>query len=78
MEFDVSEVIEKMPELCYYSNGNLQRGSAQIFKVTDSPSNLATQYLYYNMTDASDLADSGPYSYDYYSEHIKGSPNKSS
>ena len=71
MEFDVSEVIEKMPELCYYSNGNLQRGSAQIFKVTDSPSNLATQYLYYNMTDASDLADSGPYSYDYYSEHIK-------
>lgn len=71
LEFDVCEVVEKIPELCYYSNGNLQRGAAQIFKVVDSPSNLATQYLYYDVSDASDLSKSGAYSYDYYFEHIK-------
>ena len=71
MEFDISEVIKKMPDLCYYSNGNLQRGSAQIFKVTDSPSNLATEYMYYDITDASGLADSHGGSYDDYFERIK-------
>lgn len=62
-EFDVREIIAKMPEKCYYSTGNLQTNFATVLKVDDTPDRIRTEYLYSDMSDAFNLACSG-YDYD--------------
>lgn len=55
-EFDLQEIIAKKAEKCYYSSGNLQTNFASVFKVDDNPSEIRTKYLYYDISDAFDMA----------------------
>ena len=45
-EFDLQEVLTKMPEKCYYSTGNLQADASRIIKVQDDPNRLNIDNLY--------------------------------
>lgn len=51
-EFDIREIIAKMPGKCYYSSGNLQTNFASVYKVDSEPSMLRTSYLYNDISDA--------------------------
>lgn len=51
-EFDIREIIAKMPDKCYYSSGNLQTNSASVYKVDSEPSMIRTRYLYNDISDA--------------------------
>lgn len=51
-EFDIREIIAKMPDKCYYSSGNLQTNFASIYKVDSEPSMIRTSYLYNDISDA--------------------------
>lgn len=51
-EFDICEIIAKMPEKCYYSNGNLQTNFASVYKIDVDPTRIRTKYLYYDISDA--------------------------
>lgn len=51
-EFDIREIIAKMPDKCYYSSGNLQTNFASVYKVGSEPSMLRTSYLYNDISDA--------------------------
>lgn len=62
-EFDIREIIAKMPEKCFYSTGNLQTNFATVLKVDNEPGRIRTEYLYKDMSDAYDMARSG-YEYD--------------
>lgn len=55
LEFDLKEVLVKMPQFCYYSDGNLQSNYAAVYKVEDHPLNMKIKYLYNNMGDAFDI-----------------------
>lgn len=55
-EFDIREIIAKMPDKCYYSNGNLQTKAALVYKVDDDPTRIRTKYLYNDISDAYDIA----------------------
>ena len=55
-EFDIREIIAKMPDKCYYSNGNLQTNAALVYKVDDDPTRIRTKYLYNDISDAYGLA----------------------
>lgn len=55
-EFDIREIIAKMPDKCYYSNGNLQTNAALVYKVDDDPTRIRTKYLYNDISDAYDIA----------------------
>lgn len=55
-EFDIREIIAKMPDKCYYSNGNLQTNAALVYKVDDDPTRIRTRYLYNDISDAYDIA----------------------
>ena len=45
-EFDLQEVLSKMPDKCFYSTGNLQADASRIVKVQDDPNRLNIDYLY--------------------------------
>lgn len=45
-EFDLQEVLTKMPDKCFYSTGNLQADASRIIKVQDDPSRLNIDNLY--------------------------------
>lgn len=55
-EFDLKEVIAKKADKCHYSSGNLQTNSASVFKVDENPNEIRTSYLYYDISDAFDMA----------------------
>lgn len=55
-EFDIREIIAKMPDKCYYSSGNLQTNFASIYKVNDDPTRIRIDYLYNDISDAFDMA----------------------
>lgn len=55
-EFDIREIIAKMPSKCYYSSGNLQTNFASVYKVDSEPSMLRTSYLYNDISDAFNMA----------------------
>ena len=52
LEFDLREILSKIPSSCYYSNGNLQTNWASVYKVDEKPLNMQMEYLYKNMGDA--------------------------
>lgn len=75
-EFDIREIISKMPEKCYYSTGNLQTNFANVIKVEDVPDRIRTEYLYRNLSDAFDMARDidgcyNPENHHYYMGQIK-------
>lgn len=67
-EFDLQEIIAKKANKCYYSSGNLQTNFASVFKVDDNPNEIRTDYLYYDISDAFDMARSSG-SYDRFAHH---------
>lgn len=46
--FDVEELLTVMPDLCYYSNGNMQKDSSKYFRVIEDPNNIKAQEIFYN------------------------------
>lgn len=56
-EFDICEIIAKMPEKCYYSDGNLQTNAASVLKLTETPDRLKMKYLYHDISDSKSLTD---------------------
>lgn len=50
-KFSLEEVIAKMPDVCYYSTGNMQTNRAEVIKVTDNPNRLNVQDLYSTVKD---------------------------
>lgn len=46
--FDVEEILLKMPSLCFYSNGNMQKDSSKSFKVIEAPEYIRTRGIYIN------------------------------
>lgn len=55
-KFDLEEVVCKMSDKCYYSTGNMQTNWASPIKIGEDPKRIKTEYLYYNMSDAYDMA----------------------
>ena len=50
-KFSLEEVIAKMPDVCYYSTGNMQTDWADVVKVTDNPTRLNVNGLYSTIKD---------------------------
>lgn len=46
--FDVEEILLKMPSLCFYSNGNMQKDSSKSFMVIEAPEYIRTRGIYIN------------------------------
>lgn len=46
--FDVEELLSAMPNLCYYSNGNMQKDSSKCFKVIEEPNRIKAKEIYIN------------------------------
>lgn len=46
--FDVEELLTVMPDLCYYSNGNMQKDSSKCFKVVENPNRIKAHEIYIN------------------------------
>lgn len=44
--FDLEEVLSVMPELCYYSDRNMQSNNPCVYKIVDTPDHLGVDYLY--------------------------------
>lgn len=78
LEFDLNEVLIKMPQLCYYSDGNLQSNYATVYKVEDSPLNMRMKYLYNNMGDAFDITlNRGPWNRGLFNSILEDIKNQS-
>lgn len=56
--FDLEEVISVMPELCYYSDRNMQSNNPCVYKIVDTPNHLGVDYLYDTMETAKARAKS--------------------
>ena len=56
--FDLEEVLSVMPELCYYSDRNMQSNNPCVYKIVDTPSHLGIDYLYDTMKEAKARAKS--------------------
>ena len=52
--FDIEELLTIMPELCYYSNGNMQKDSSKWFKVVEDPHRIKAREIYINSFDTFD------------------------
>jgi hypothetical protein len=52
--FDIGELLSVMPDLCYYSNGNMQKGSSQCFKVVEDPDRIKAREIYINSKETFD------------------------
>lgn len=50
-KFDLAEVVSKIPDVCYYSTGNMQTNWASVEKVSDNPYGLNTHYVYSTVRD---------------------------
>ena len=57
--FDLEEVLSVMPELCYYSDRNMQSNNPSVYKVVEAPDHLGVDYLYDTMGAAKARAKSG-------------------
>ena len=44
--FDVEELLSVMPDICYYSNGNMQKDSSCYFKVIENPNRIKAKEIY--------------------------------
>lgn len=53
-KFDLTEVVSKFPDICYYSTGNMQTNWASVKKVADYPNGLNTSYVYSTIQDGFD------------------------
>lgn len=49
--FDVEEILSAFPDLCYYSNGNMQCDAARVFKVVEEPNMIKAQEIFINSFD---------------------------
>ena len=49
--FDVQELLSVMPDLCYYSNGNMQKDSSRCFKVIEDPNRIKAREIYIDSRD---------------------------
>ena len=56
--FDLEEILSVMPELCYYSDRNMQSNNPCVYKIVDTPSHLGIDYLYDTMKEAKARAKS--------------------
>ena len=52
--FDIEEILSVMPDLCYYSNGNMQKDSSKCFKVVENPNRIKAKEIYINSFDTFD------------------------
>jgi hypothetical protein len=52
--FDVEELLTIIPELCYYSNGNMQKDSSKCFKVVEDPHRIKAREIYINSFETFD------------------------
>lgn len=52
--FDIEELLSVMPDLCYYSNGNMQKDSSKCFKVVEDPNRIKAREIYINSYDTFD------------------------
>lgn len=52
--FDIEELLTVNPDLCYYSNGNMQKDSSKCFKVTEEPNKIKASEIYINTFDTFD------------------------
>lgn len=52
--FDVEELLSVIPDLCYYSNGNMQKDSSRCFKVVEDPNKIKAREIYINSIDTFD------------------------
>ena len=70
-EFDLEEVISAMPELCFYSDRNMQSDNPQIFAVDRDTDKLGIEYLYSTQHDAFNAAKVySPFAYDVYAQEM--------
>lgn len=46
--FDIEELLTVFPDLCYYSNGNMQKDSSRCFKVVEEPNRIKAKEIYIN------------------------------
>ena len=56
--FDLEEVLSIMPELCYYSDRNMQSNNPCVYKIVNTPDHLGVDYLYDTMEAAKARAKS--------------------
>lgn len=56
--FDIEEILSIMPELCYYSDRNMQSNNPCVYKVVDTPDYLGVDYLYDTLEAAKTRAKS--------------------
>lgn len=52
--FDIQELLSVMPDLCYYSNGNMQKDSSKCFKVIENPNRIKAKEIYVDCYDTKD------------------------
>lgn len=70
-EFDLEEVISAMPELCFYSDRNMQSDNPQIFAVERDTDKLGIEYLYSTQRDAFNAAKGySSFAYDVYAHEM--------
>lgn len=50
--FDIEEVLAQMPELCFYSDRNMQSNTPNVYAVMAHPNHLGVEELYSTMQDA--------------------------
>ncbi len=50
--FDIEEVLSTMPDLCYYSDRNMQSNNPHLYKVIENAESLCVDYLYDTMERA--------------------------
>ena len=50
--FDIEEVLAQMPELCFYSDRNMQSNNPNVYAVMAHPNHLGVEELYSTMQDA--------------------------
>lgn len=51
-KFDIDEVLAKMPDLCYYSDRNMQSDNPNVYQIITKPESLGLEYLYSTMEEA--------------------------
>lgn len=52
--FDIEELLSVMPDICYYSNGNMQKDFSRCFKIVKDPTKIKAREIYINSHDTFD------------------------
>ncbi len=52
--FDIEELLSVMPDLCYYSNGNMQKDSSRCFRIVENPNRIKAREIYINSRETFD------------------------